>query len=372
MHYTDFHGFKASLLGMGCMRLPLDEKGEVDVQHSIDTIRKGIDEGITYVDTAYVYHNGFSERVLGMALKDGYREKVLIADKMPLWETESKEDLDRILDKQLSRLGVECIDIYLVHSVEAEAYDVMKDYEIDKWLDQKKAEGKIKYAGFSFHDDYELFEEIVDYYDWDMCQIQYNYIDENYQAGRKGLDLAQKKGLPVVIMEPLKGGRLAGKMPPQIEPMWADMSEGKSYVDWAFRWVADHPQVMTILSGMSSLDQMEDNIRIFRDIEPCSLKEEDKAELRKIADKFNSLVEYGCTACQYCMPCPKGINIPKSIAFYNQLAIYDNTDSIHEEYSWMEPDTAKECVTCRKCENVCPQSLPISDIMKKCVEKFGY
>lgn len=372
MHYTDFHGFKASLLGMGCMRLPLDEKGEVDVQHSIDTIRKGIDEGITYVDTAYVYHNGFSERVLGMALKDGYREKVLIADKMPLWVTESKEDLDRILDKQLSRLGVDYIDIYLVHSVESEAIDVMKDYEIFKWLDQKKAEGKIKYAGFSFHDDYELFEEVIDYYNWDMCQIQYNYIDENYQAGRKGLDLAAEKGIPVVIMEPLKGGRLAGKMPPQIEPMWDDMSEERSYVDWGFRWVADHPQVMTILSGMSSMEQMIDNIGIFNEIVPCTLKKSDRENLKLIADKFNSIFEYGCTGCRYCMPCPQNIDIPKAIGYYNQLPVYDNADTIYIEYSWMAPDTAEKCVTCRKCENVCPQSLPISDIMKKCVETFGY
>lgn len=372
MQYKDFHGFKASLLGMGCMRLPLDEKGEVDVEKSIATIRKGIDEGITYVDTAYVYHDGFSERVLGMALKDGYREKVLIADKMPLWVAESKEHMDRIFQKQLDRLGVDCIDIYLIHNVNSEEYSLIEEYDVINWMKQKKAEGKIKYLGFSFHDDLALFEKTLDLCDWDMCQIQYNYIDENYQAGIKGLTIAGERGIPVVIMEPLKGGRLAGKMPPQIEPMWNNMSEERSIVDWAFRWVADHPQVMTILSGMSSMDQMIDNIKIFNDIEPCTLKKSDRENLKQIADKFNSLFEYGCTACRYCMPCPQNIDIPATIGLYNHLSVYDNADTIFVEYSWMAPDTAEKCVTCRKCESHCPQSLPISDIMKKCVEKFGY
>lgn len=371
MYYSKFKDKEVSLLGMGCMRLPLDSQGEVDVDASVAAIRKGIDEGINYVDTAYVYHNGFSERVLGMALRDGYREKVLIADKMSIWLAKTEEDLDRLFDKQLSRLGTDYIDIYILHNQNRKFFEKCKKLNIFSWLDQKKKEGKIRYTGFSFHDEYDVFEEIIKSYDWDMCQIQFNYIDENYQAGIRGLRLAGEMNIPVVIMEPLKGGRLASKLPPQIEPMWKEMSEDRKPVDWAFRWVADHPQVMTILSGMSSMDQMTENLELFKTITPGCLSDGDRNVLSKIADTFRSLVEYGCTECRYCMPCPQRIDIPKTIRLYNDLALYDNAAGVHTEYSWMAPYTASKCVECKACESHCPQSLPVSSIMKKCVEKFG-
>lgn len=371
MYYSKFKDKEVSLLGMGCMRLPLDSEGEVDVEASVATIRKGIDDGITYVDTAYVYHNGFSERVLGMALKDGYREKVLIADKMPIWLAKTEEDLDKILNKQLQRLDVDCIDVYLLHNQSRRSFEKCKKLNIFEWLEEKKDEGKIKYVGFSFHDEYDAFEEIIKSYDWDMCQIQLNYIDENYQAGIKGLELAGSMNIPVVIMEPLKGGRLAGKLPPQTDRFWKDMSEDRKPVDWAFRWVADYPQVLTILSGMSSMDQMTENLHLFETIAPGCLKDEDRKVISQIADTFRSIVEYGCTECRYCMPCPQKIDIPKTIRLYNDLALYDNAKGIHTEYEWMAPFTASKCVECRACESHCPQSLPVSQIMKKCVEKFG-
>lgn len=371
MYYSKFKDKEVSLLGMGCMRLPLDSQGEVDVDASVAAIRKGIDEGINYMDTAYVYHNGFSERVLGMALRDGYREKVLIADKMSIWLAKTEEDLDRLFDKQLSRLGTDYIDIYLLHNQNRNFFEKCKKLNIFSWLDQKKKEGKIRYTGFSFHDEYDVFEEIIKSYDWDMCQIQFNYIDENYQAGIRGLKLAGEMNIPVVIMEPLKGGRLASKLPPQIEPMWKEMSEDRKPVDWAFRWVADHPQVMTILSGMSSMDQVTENLELFKTITPGCLSDGDRNVLSKIADTFRSLVEYGCTECRYCMPCPQRIDIPKTIRLYNDLALYDNAAGVHTEYNWMAPYTASKCVECKACESHCPQSLPVSSIMKKCVEKFG-
>lgn len=371
MYYNKFKGKDVSLLGMGCMRLPLDDKGEVDVEASIATIRKGIDNGITYMDTAFVYHNGFSERVLGMALQDGYRDKVLIADKMPTWIIKTPEDLDKTLDKQLSRLGTDHIDVYLLHNQNNYFFKMAEKLDIFNWLEAKKKEGKILNIGFSFHDDYDVFEKILNAYDWDMCQIQLNYIDENYQAGVKGLELAGSKNIPVVIMEPLKGGRLAGKLPPQTDEFFKELSEDRPAVDWAFRWICNFPQVLTVLSGMSSMAQMEQNLSLFETIAPNNLKDEDKKIISKIADTFRRLVEYGCTACRYCMPCPQKIDIPKAIRLYNDLALYENQTGIRTEYMWMEPFTASACVECKACESHCPQNLPVSTIMKKCVEKFG-
>ena len=201
-------------------------------------------------------------------------------------------------------------------------------------------------------------------------QIQLNYIDENFQAGVKGLKLAGEKGLPVIIMEPLKGGRLASTMPPAVDEIWSQMKEKRTPVEWAFRWVADFPEVTTILSGMSSYAQLENNLRIFEDLKPGSLSSDEKKVISAVADKFHELIEYDCTKCSYCMPCPEKIDIPRTIDLYNQLGIYDNTAGIRMEYSWMAPHLPSKCVTCKKCESHCPQSLPISDIMKKAAAEF--
>lgn len=370
MKYTNFKDNKVSLLGMGCMRLPLDADGKVDEAEAIRIIRHGIDEGITYVDTAYMYHDGLSEKVLGKALKDGYREKVLLADKMPPWMAKSEEDIEKIFNKQLERLQTDCIDMYLVHNVGGKLWKFTERYNVLDFLAKKKEEGKIRHIGFSFHDDYEFFEEVIDKFPWEFVQIQLNYIDENFQAGVKGLKLAGEKGLPVIIMEPLKGGRLASTMPPAVDEIWSQMKEKRTPVEWAFRWVADFPEVMTILSGMSSYEQLEDNIRIFADLEAGNLTADEKKVISSVADKFREIIEYDCTKCRYCMPCPEKIDIPRTIDLYNQLGIYDNADAIRIEYSWMAPHLPSKCVTCKKCESHCPQSLPISDIMKKAAAEF--
>lgn len=369
MRYTDIYGNKVSLLGLGCMRFPEDGNGNADEERSVRMIRDAIDNGITYLDTAFMYHDGNSEKILGKALKDGYRERVLLADKMPPWLASSPEDLESIFAKQLERLNTDHIDFYLIHSVDEENFRLTKELDVLPFLDRKKAEGRIRYIGFSFHDSYELFDEILSFYPWDICQIQYNYVDEEHQAGRKGLELARKKNIPVVIMEPLKGGRLARRFPPVTDPYWERMSERKDPVDWAFSWLADQPGIMTILSGMSSEEQLEHNIRLFDTIGPGCMKDADRRVLADIADAFRDAVEYGCTGCGYCMPCPAGLEIPNIIGFYNDTKIYDRAPAIYDSYSWMD-HPASACVACGKCESVCPQGLPIREIMKKAAKEL--
>ena len=365
MYYFDYSGEKVSLLGMGCMRLPSDSEGNVDTEEAINTIREGIDGGITYLDTAYMYHGGYSERILGQALKDGYREKVLVADKMPPWFAKKKEDLEVIFNKQLERLDIDTIDIYLIHDIHGSTWELVKEYGVLEFMEQKRAEGKIRYIGFSFHDDYDLFEEVINAYPWDVCQIQYNYVDVDFQAGRRGLELARSKGIPVIIMEPMKGGKLAGGLPADIDPLWERMSASRPPVDWGFAWVANQPGILTILSGMSSREQLRYNMNLFDSLAPGCLSEADNLVLEDISSKFRELTEYDCTACKYCMPCPLEINIPKIIDLYNQLALFENKEPIYDGYNWVAPHFASTCVACKKCESICPQKLPVSEIMKK-------
>lgn len=369
MRYTDFKGKKVSKLGMGCMRLPKFEDGMINEEEAIRIIRDSIDKGVTYVDTAYTYPG--SEKVLGKALKDGYREKVLLADKMPAFLAKDPAGIEAIFEKQMSRLGTDHFDFYLVHNVGRKIWKITEKHNTMDFLLKKKEEGVIDLLGFSFHDDYEFFAEMLDKYDWDFVQIQLNYVDNNFQAGIKGLELAASKGIPVVVMEPLKGGRLASTLPPQTDKFWDEMSERHSPAEWAFRWVANRPEVLTILSGMSSYDQLMDNIQIFEDLGPGCLKEGDEKVLYKIADTFRSLVEYDCTTCRYCMPCSQKIDIPTVIKYVNELKIFDKAPGIYLEYGWMNPRFASTCVDCKACEEKCPQHLPISDIMKKAAKEFG-
>lgn len=365
MKYTDFKGKKISKLGLGCMRLP-GAPVKIDEEEAIRIIRTAIDNGITYIDTAFTYPG--SEKVLGKALKDGYREKVVLADKMPAWVAKDPAGIESIFNKQLERLDADHFDMYLVHNVGRKIWKITERHNTMEFLQKKKEEGVIDLLGFSYHDDYEFFAEMLDKYDWDFVQIQLNYVDINWQAGLKGLELAASKGIPAVIMEPLKGGRLAVKMPPQTEIFWQEMSEEKSPAAWAFSWVADRPEVLTVLSGMSTYDQLMENLEIFKDLEPGCIKAEDKEVLGKIAAKFKELYEYDCTKCGYCMPCSQKIDIPTVISHYNDLKVYDNAPGIFLEHTWLNPRFASTCVDCKECEERCPQHLPISEIMKKAAE----
>ncbi|MCB6994029.1 aldo/keto reductase [bacterium 210820-DFI.6.37] len=374
MQYRTFHktGQKVSLLGMGTMRLPLSPDGKPDRQEAVSMIRRSIDQGINYVDTAYMYHDGESEKIVGEALKDGYREKVLLADKMPVWLAKDEEKMRAMFDEQLRRLDVDRIDMYLVHNITAPVWKRAKKFNLLPFLEEKQAEGKIKHIGFSFHDELPLFKEVIDAYPWDFCQIQLNYMDKDFQAGEEGLRYAASKNIPVIVMEPLKGGKLTDALPRTVEALWKQAQVQRTPAEWAFRWVANHPEVLTILSGMSSQEQLSENLRILSAAEANSLSPEELAVIDQVSDEYNKLIQYSCTGCKYCMPCPKKIDIPTAINFYNEWFLYEGNPKIKADYPvWLtEGRRPSDCVACKACEGHCPQHLPISEIMAKTAEIF--
>ncbi|WP_415931447.1 aldo/keto reductase [Zhenpiania hominis] len=374
MQYRTFDktGQKVSLLGMGTMRLPVTEDGQVDRETAISMIRHSIDEGINYVDTAYMYHDGESEKIVGQALKDGYREKVLLADKMPVWLAKDEEAMRSIFDEQFARLEVDVIDMYLVHNVTVPVWKRAQKFHLMDFLEEKRAKGKIRHIGFSFHDQLSLFKEVIDSYPWDFCQIQLNYMDKEFQAGEEGLHYAAEKGIPVIIMEPLKGGKLTDTLPPSVKALWKQAEIQRTPAEWALRWVANHSEILTILSGMSAPEQLEENLRILSQAKPNSLTEKELSIIDQVSSEYNRLIQYSCTSCKYCMPCPKKIDIPTAIRFYNEWFLYEGNPKIKADYpNWLVKDRQPgDCIACKACEDHCPQHLPISEIMKKTAEIF--
>lgn len=374
MQYRTFDktGQKVSLLGMGTMRLPVTEDGQVDRETAISMIRHSIDEGINYVDTAYMYHDGESEKIVGQALKDGYREKVLLADKMPVWLAKDEEAMRSIFDEQFARLKVDVIDMYLVHNVTVPVWKRAQKFHLMDFLEEKRAEGKIRHIGFSFHDQLSLFKEVIDSYPWDFCQIQLNYMDKEFQAGEEGLHYAAEKGIPVIIMEPLKGGKLTDTLPPSVKALWKQAEIQRTPAEWALRWVANHSEILTILSGMSAPEQLEENLQILSQAKPNSLTEKELSIIDQVSSEYNRLIQYSCTSCKYCMPCPKKIDIPTAIRFYNEWFLYEGNPKIKADYpNWLVKDRQPgDCIACKACEDHCPQHLPISEIMKKTAEIF--
>ena len=375
MQYRTFKkiNLKTSLLGMGCMRFPTDSEEKVKEQEAIDMIRKAVDLGVNYVDTAFTYHGGMSEKILGKALKDGYREKVILADKMPIWVAKDEESMKSIFYKQLERLDTDCIDMYLVHNVSRSIWKRAQKLHLMPFLEEMKAAGKIKHIGFSFHDEYPFFEEMIDQYDWEFCQIQLNYMDKNHQAGLKGLKYAASKGLDVIIMEPLKGGRITDAVPPAIQKIWDASDIKRSPAQWAFKWLANMPEVTVMLSGMSSLSQIEENIKIMSAEDLNILTEDEKKLIDKVSSEYNRLIKYSCTGCNYCMPCPQKLEIPRLLRYFNDWNVYEQNPSTKFEYStWIAPGRhASDCIGCKACEEKCPQSLPIAQAMKDTAKAFG-
>ena len=375
MQYRTFKKLdrEVSLLGMGAMRLPETEDGQINEPEAIDIIRSAIDSGINYVDTAFGYHNGKSEGLVGKALRDGYREKVLLADKMPIWLAKDEEHMKEMFQTQLERLDTDYIDMYLVHSVNKPNWKRIKKLNLMPFLEEMKAAGKIKHIGFSFHDSYELFEEVLDSYPWEFCQIQLNYMDKDIQAGVKGLKLAAEKGLSVIIMEPLKGGKLTTGIPPTVQELWNNAPVKRTPAEWGFKWLANMPEVTLILSGMSSREQLQQNIATVSAADLNVLSDEERELIDKVSDEYNRLIKYSCTGCEYCLPCPQKLKIPDLIDTLNEWNIYGQNPATKMEYiEWVpEGRHASDCISCKACEKKCPQGLPIAQIMKETSEIFG-
>jgi len=363
-----------SLLGFGTMRLPVigGNAAHIDENAAIRMIRHAIDSGVNYVDTAYMYHGGRSETVTGKALKDGYRERVLLADKMPVWLAKSSDEMAGIFDEQLKRLDTDFIDLYLVHNVNKAVWDRAVRFGIVDFLEAKRAEGRIKYIGFSYHDDAEFFKTVVDAYPWDFCQIQLNYMDARLQAGVEGLKHAGSKGIPVVVMEPLKGGKLTDAVPDSVLALWDSADIHRTPAEWALRWVADFPEVLTILSGMTTYEQVEENIRILSDAAPNTLTEKERELINRASDEYNRLIRASCTGCRYCLPCPMKLQIPDLLNYYNEWFLYGQNPKVQADFNMFINPKARPsaCSGCRACEEKCPQQLPISDIMKEMAELF--
>lgn len=371
MQYRRFEGLKdeLSVLGFGSMRLPLkdDDPGNVKEEESIKLIRYAIDNGINYVDTAYNYHKGKSEIIVGKALKGGYRDKTKIATKMPVWLTNAYEDFDKYLNEQLQKLDVEYIDFYLMHSLNKKYWEKLKKVDVFTFLDKALEDGRIRHAGFSFHDEVNLFKEIIDSYDWDFCQIQYNYMNENFQAGTEGLEYAASKNIPVMVMEPLLGGKLAKEPSLNIKQLWNKAEVKRTPVEWGLRWVWNHPEVAVVLSGMNTIEQLDENIKIADTALPKSLTREELNLIKEVEKKYRSKIAINCTDCEYCMPCPNNVRIPYIFELYNNLLTYGTVEDSTKMYERLKAanGTAIACVECGKCEAACPQGLSIIETLKK-------
>ena len=366
MNYRQFGrlDWRVSALGFGCMRLPTNGGNEaINEAEAAKMLHYAIEHGVNYIDTAYPYHEGNSEPFLGRALQDGYRKKVRLATKLPSWEIEQRADFDKYLNEQLARLQTEQIDFYLLHSLRQSYWDKLQELDVLEWAERAKADGRIRYLGFSFHDDYEVFKEIVDAYDWTFCQIQYNYMDIENQAGTKGLKYASDRGLAIVIMEPLLGGRLVDP-PEPVQEIWREAPNARTSADWALQWLWNQPEVSVVLSGMSTMEHVEENVASASTSSVGILTEEELAIVDRVRQAYDKLCPIPCTQCNYCIPCPHGVDIPRNLDIYNQCAMYDKPAAARRSYTFLEEeDRANACVACLECEDKCPQNIPISDWM---------
>lgn len=377
MQYRRFDkfGFDVSVFGMGCMRLPtvLEEDGKKRIERevSINMIRHAIDSGVNYIDTAYPYHEGESELLVGRALLDGYRDRVKLATKLPVWMCKTYGDFEKYLDEQLNKLQTDYIDFYLLHALDKKRWDIVLELGVLQFLDKAIKSGKIRYPGFSFHHNLDTFKAIVDAYDWSICQLQLNLIDDNYQAGIEGMRYAASKGIPVVIMEPLKGGRLAINIPKDILNIWNSYEVKRSPVEWAFRWLYNFPEVMTILSGVSTMDQLKDDLRIFNSAQHSCMTQGELEMIVKVKNLYKSKIKVGCTECLYCLPCPAGVDIPHVFSAYNAGSLYTPMKVAYGHYHnalIKNNMDASKCIECGNCEKSCPQKIPIIEKLKEAHE----
>lgn len=356
-----------SALGYGAMRLPT-KNGMIDKEKAAEQIYYAIDHGVNIIDTAYPYHGGASESFLGEILKDGYREKVKLCTKMPSWSVRKSEDMKKYLEIQLKKLQTDCIDYYLIHNMTIASFEKLKELGVIEFLEDARIKGKINNIGFSFHSNLDSFKDIVDSYNWDVCLIQYNYMDEKNQAGTEGLEYAHSKGISIFIMEPLKGGILAGKVPDKVQEIWDESSTGRSPADWALRWVLNHHEVTTVFSGMGEMNQVEENLKVADETLPNSLTEDDLELYERVKEVYRDLMKIDCTGCGYCLPCPRGVNIPLCFNLYNQKYMFNISQSF--DYLTMlggvisgQEAYAGLCTNCGKCVKACPQKLEIPELL---------
>ena len=370
-------GIDLSILGFGCMRLPtIDNKPDkISYPEATRMLHYAIDNGVNYVDTAYFYHSsvfgqrGESEPFVGEALSGGWRKKVNLATKMPLFNLRKKEQMDTFLEEQLERLKTDYLDFYLLHGLNGETWDRMKDLGVCEFMDKKVAEGKFRFPSFSFHGKAEDFIRICDEYNWTFAQIQYNYMDTGFQAGYKGLKYAADKGIGIVVMEPLKGGKLAQKIPQEMIAVFNESSTKRSPAEWALRFVWNEAGVSSVLSGMNSMEQVEENIRIAENGIVNSLGSDDKAMFDRLRNALGVRAKADCTACRYCMPCNSGVDIPDVINALNNAALWNDPNPWMTGYVSIKGKAGK-CTECRECEEVCPQELPVSSLMKEALALF--
>ena len=342
MQYRKFGKFdiEVSALGFGCMRLPLLADGSIDEPESIRLGRDSIDRGLNYVDTAYPYHGGKSELLVAKALKDGYREKVFLATKCPVWNVKTPEDFDRLLNEQLGKLETDHIDMYMLHAVSGVRWKELQELNAFEFLQKAKADGRIRYAGFSFHDNVTVFKEMIDAHDWDFCQLQYNYMDQT---------------------------KLAKPAPKAVQKIWDSASVRRSPAAWALSWLWDQPEVALLLSGMNAQDQLDENLEVAEYATPGFLTDDERALVEKARVAFEELAAVPCTGCEYCMPCPFGVDIPGIFRAYNQAVHYDDFkgSGAHYRNNFPESEKATNCTACGACEAVCPQKIQIIEKLKE-------
>ncbi|MGA2781399.1 MAG: aldo/keto reductase [Smithella sp.] len=366
------NGDSLSILGFGAMRLA--QKGQkIDEARATRQIRDAIDQGVNYVDTAWPYHGGESELFLGRALAGGYRGKIRLATKLPSWLIKTREEMDRYLDAQLKKLNTNRIDYYLLHGLNGVLWDSLNSLNALDFLEKAKKDGRIVNAGFSFHGVLDDFRSIVDFYDWEFCQIQYNYLDTENQAGKKGLEYAASKGLGVIVMEPLRGGNLGRLSPPPIvKDVWDMAQRRRSPVEWALRWVWNHPEVTVVLSGMNEESHIAENIAIAQNAHPNSLAESELQLIEKVAQTYRKIMRVGCTGCGYCQPCPADVSISSCFDIYNNMHMFNTTAEAPLMYVMRtggsltgKPGYASQCVQCGECLEKCPQQIDIPTYLEK-------
>jgi predicted aldo/keto reductase-like oxidoreductase len=359
------------------MRLPL-KSGKIDEERATRQVCYAIDKGVNYIDTAWPYHMGESEPFLGRALTDEYREKVKLATKLPSWAVKTHEDMDRFLNSQLERLKTDHIDYYLVHGLVGTLWDKMEKLDVMCFLDKALDDGRMVNAGFSFHGSIDDFKKIVDAYPWIFCQIQYNFLDEKNQAGTEGLEYAASKGLGVIIMEPLRGGKLTDPIPPEVQDIWNEAAVKRTSAEWALRWIWNHPEVTVVLSGMNEESHIEENLKIADEAYPNSLTEAEIQLVKKVEQKYRQLMKIGCTGCGYCKPCPSGVDVPGCFEIYDNFYLSGNEKEAKLMYAAkpggiIRGDVAgyaSQCEKCGQCVEKCPQHLDIPSLLEEVAEKF--